>query len=67
MLASKVINRAREGFIKAGYGSSIKKKTLLPPHPLTNFKIQSITRMNLDLMVFILELIYQIKQRMGHM
>ena len=43
------------------------KKTLLPPHPLTNFKIQSITRMNLDLMVFILELIYQIKQRMGHM
>ena len=25
MLASKVINRAREGFIKAGYGSSIKK------------------------------------------
>ena len=55
MLASKVINRAREGFIKAVYGS------------LTNFKIQSITRMNLDLMVFILELIYQIKQRMGHM
>ena len=43
------------------------KKTLLPPHPLTNFKIQNITRMNLDLMVFILELIYQIKQRMGHM
>ena len=30
----------------------------MPPHPLTNFEIQNITRMNLDLMMFILGIIY---------
>ena len=26
--------------LRAGYGSSIKKKALIPPHPLTNFEIE---------------------------
>ena len=30
----------------------------MPPHPLTNFEVQNITRMNLDLMMFILGIIY---------
>ena len=30
----------------------------MPPHPLTNFEIQSIIRMNLNLMAFIEEIIY---------
>ena len=30
----------------------------MPAHPLTNFEIKSITKMSLDLMVFILEIIY---------
>ena len=29
------------------------------PHPLTNFEIQKIIKMNLDLMVFIQEVIYK--------
>ena len=37
----------------------------MPPHPLTNFEIKIIIRMNEDLMVFILELICL--KRMGHM
>ena len=39
---------------------------LMLPHPLTNFEIQNIMKINLDLMVFIQEIIYK-KQRMGHM
>ena len=31
----------------------------MPPHPLTNFEIQKIIKMNLDLMVFIQEVIYK--------
>ena len=30
----------------------------MPPHPLTNFEIQSIIKMNLNLMVFVQEIIY---------
>ena len=37
----------------------------MPSHPLTNFEIQSIFKMNLNLMVFIQEIIY-LKQRMEH-
>ena len=44
MLAGKGINRAGEGITRAGYGSSIKDLRyiffLIPPHPLTSFKIQ---------------------------
>ena len=29
--------RAGEGIVRAGYGSSIQKNALNPPHPLTNF------------------------------
>ena len=32
--------RAGEGLVRAGYGSSIKKKALIPPHPLANFEIK---------------------------
>ena len=34
------MNRAGERFLRAGYGSSIKTRILMPPHPLTNFEIQ---------------------------
>ena len=30
----------------------------MPPHPLTNFEIQSIIKMNLNLMAFVEEIIY---------
>ena len=65
MLAVKGMNGAVEGIIRTGYGSegsSIKRKGfLMPPRPLTNFEIQKYYQMNLDLMGFILEIIYQIK------
>ena len=38
-LTGKGVVRAGEGFIRAGYGSSIKK-ALIRPHPLTNFEIE---------------------------
>ena len=37
-LSGKGTVRAGEGFLRAGEG--ILKKALMPPHPLTNFKIQ---------------------------
>ena len=37
-LSGKGTVRAGEGFLRAGEG--IKKKALMPPHPLTNFEIQ---------------------------
>ena len=40
LLSGKGTARAREGIVRAGYGSSIKKKALIPPHPLTNFEIK---------------------------
>ena len=57
MLTGKGINRAGEGIIRAGYGS--KKGFLVPPHLTLKYKI--IIRMNLDLMQFVLEIIYLIK------
>ena len=43
-LSVKGIVRSGEGTTRAGYGSSIKKISLIPgnssPHPLTNFEIQ---------------------------
>ena len=56
LLTGKGFVRAGEGTIIAGYGSSIKKKALIPPHPLTNFE-KIIMKMSLP-MVFILEIIY---------
>ena len=38
-LARKGTVRAGEGFLRAGEG--IKKKALMPPHPLTNFKTKN--------------------------
>ena len=38
--SGKGIVKAREGIVRAGYGSSIKKKALIPMHPLTNFGIK---------------------------
>ena len=38
--SGKGIVKAREGIVRAGYGSSIKKKALIPLHPLTNFGIK---------------------------
>ena len=40
IFASKGMNRVGERFIRAGYGSSIKKGFLILPHPLTNSEIQ---------------------------
>ena len=39
LLSGKGNGRAGEGIVKAGYGSSIKHKALIPPYPLTNFEI----------------------------
>ena len=43
-LSGKGIVKAGEGTMRAGYGSSIRKKALIPgnssPHPLTNFEIK---------------------------
>ena len=46
LLNGKVLYRAREGKYRAGEGmyragEGIKKKVLIPPHPLTNFEIQN--------------------------
>ena len=40
LLTGRGFVRAGEGTIRAGYGSLIKKKALIPPHPLTNFEIK---------------------------
>ena len=40
LLTEKGFERAGKGTIRAGYGSSIKKKALIPPHPLKNFEIK---------------------------
>ena len=41
ILACKGMNRAGEGFVRAGFGSSIKTQGfLILPHPLTNSEIQ---------------------------
>ena len=54
--------RAGDGIVRAGEGSGSKKRNfLLPFHPVTNIEISEYYKMNLDLMVYILEIIYQIK------
>ena len=40
LLSGKGIARAGEGTVRAGYGSSIQKKAVIPPHTLTNFEIK---------------------------
>ena len=63
MLAGKGVITTGERTARVGYKSkkySLKKK-LIPPHPLTNFEIQIIIKMKLDLMGFILEVICLIK------
>ena len=40
--------------------------SLIPPNLLNNFEIQSIIKMNLNLIMFIQEIIY-LKQTIGHM
>ena len=52
ILAGKGMNRAAEGFIR-GF--------LIPPHSLTNFEIQKYYQNKSSLMVFILEIIFEIK------
>ena len=58
-------NKRGKGIVKAGYGSSIKKKILILPHPLTALKCKSIIKMSLELMMFILEIIYLRKIKNG--
>ena len=41
LLKGKGFVKAVEGTIRAGYVSSIKKKGLVPPRPLTNFEIKN--------------------------
>ena len=40
LLSGKGTVRAGEGIVRAGYGSAIKRKALIPTHPLTNFEIK---------------------------
>ena len=54
IFAGKGMNRAGEGFLRAGYGSLIKKT-------LTNFEIQKYYQNEPRFMVTILKIIYQIK------
>ena len=62
VLAGKGVNRAREGIARAGYGSSIKNKDSQNRLILwLILKYKSTIRMSLDLMEFVLEIIYQIK------
>ena len=67
LTGGKGIVRAGDGIVRAGSGS---KKTplnsLLPFHPLTNTEISNTIKMNLDLMVYVLEIIYQIKLKKEH-
>ena len=55
-------NNKGKGVVRAGYGNQLKKiGFLILPHPLTNFEIRSIIKINYGLMVFIQEIIYLIK------
>ena len=55
-LSGKRTVGAGQGTIRAGYGR--KEKALIPPHPLANFEIEEYYENGLDLMAFILEIIY---------
>ena len=52
LLTGKSTIRAAEGTKRTG------EFFLMPPYPLKNFQIQNIIKMNLNLMVFIQEIIY---------
>ena len=70
LTGGKGIVGAGDGIVRAGEGSESKKKnlnSLLPFHPLTNIEIVNIMQMNLDLMVCIREIIYQIKLKSEYM
>ena len=78
MRAGEGIVRAGDGIVRAGEGSVASRakgkgskknplNLLLPFHPLTNIEIVNIIKMNLDLMVCIREIIYQIKLKKEHM
>ena len=63
LTGGKGIVRAGEGVIRAGEGAKKKNlNSLLPFHPLTNFEISEYYKNEPrfdDLMVYILEIIYQ--------
>ena len=62
MRASEGIVRAGDGIVTAGEGSKKNQLNLLLPfNPLANIEIIEYYKMNLDLMVYSLETIYQIK------
>ena len=77
MRADDGIVRAGDGTVRAGEGTIASrakgegsKKTLnslLLFHPLTNIEISEYYKMNLDLMMCIREIIYQIKLKNEHM
>ena len=58
LLSGKGTTRAGEGIVRAGYGSSIRKNALIPPHLLMNFEIEGYFLKTSVLMVFILEITY---------
>ena len=66
MLAGKGINRTGDGIIRAGYGSLESK--VFKFHLILSLilKYKNIIRINLDLIEFILEIIYLIKWRIAH-
>ena len=66
LLSGKRTVRAGEGIVRAGYCSSIKKKALIPPHPLTLFLI-FIKKMSLNSITFVLEIICLKQKRTEHM
>ena len=57
--------RSGEGIVRAGEGAKKKLNSLLPFHPLTNIEISEYYTKNQDLMVHILEIIYQKKIKKG--
>ena len=61
MLAGKGVNRTRDGIIRAGYGSSESKVFKFRLILSLILKYKNIIRINLDLIEFILEIIYLIK------
>ena len=42
LLTAKGIVRGGEGIVRARYGSSVKKKALISPYPLTNLEITGV-------------------------
>ena len=56
-------NKQGEGVIRAGYNSSVQENSI---NSIKNLKYKSIIKMNLDLMVFIQEIIYLKQEIMMH-